>query len=99
MVKALEDSPYEHMSCFLHTLQLVVKNAIFSQRAMSDSIAKAKKIVGHFSHSHKACQKLKEIQIIKGLSEHKLIQDVSTRWNSTYHMLERLYEQRLVSET
>ena len=26
--------------------------------------------------------------------QHKLIQDVSTRWNSTYYMVERLLQQR-----
>ena len=37
--------------------------------------------------------KLAEIQRQLSLPEHKLMQDVSTRWNSTYIMLERFYEQ------
>ena len=95
--KALEESPYDHVSCFLHSLQLVVNDAIFAQRAMIDTVGKARKIVGHFSHSCKATAKLEEIQEKKDLPKHRLIQDVATRWNSTFKMLERLYEQRLVT--
>ncbi|GBP84499.1 Zinc finger BED domain-containing protein 4 [Eumeta japonica] len=38
--------------------------------------------------------KLESIQSELGLPKHKLIQDIQTRWNSTYYLLERLLEQK-----
>ena len=80
--------------CFIHTLQLALKDGIFSQRSVKDIIAICRNIVKHFSHSPLACGKLNEIQKELGIPEHKLIQDVTTRWNSTFYMLEQLHEQR-----
>lgn len=93
MVKATTDANLPSASCFIHTLQLVVNSSIDSQRVVNDIIAKSRKIVTHFSHSPLACSKLKTIQVEElHTTEKKLIQDVSTRWNSTYYMLERLLE-------
>ncbi|XP_066588089.1 zinc finger BED domain-containing protein 4-like [Prorops nasuta] len=84
--------PYQ--PCFIHTLQLIVQDGIKSQRAIADVIAKSKRIVTHFNHSQVACEKLQIIQEKLGLPKKKLIQDVETRWNSTYYLLERLVEQK-----
>lgn len=84
----------ESVGCFLHSLQLVVHDAIFVQRKIIDVISKCRKIVSHFNHSSQACTRLKIIQENLILPIHKLIQDVVTRWNSTYYMLSRIYEQR-----
>lgn len=51
----------------------------------------------HFSKNKQAKQvqassKLKTKQKQMGTSEHKLVQDVSTRWNSTYYMMTHLLE-------
>lgn len=94
MVKGCNELGVESLSCFIHSLQLVILEAMKSQRAVIDTIAVSRKIVGHFSHSSAACSKLKQIQDDLNIPNKKLIQDVSTRWNSTYYMLERLYEQK-----
>ena len=65
--------------CFIHTLQLAIKDAITAQRAVTDMIAKSRKIVGHFHHSALECTRLSEIQAELGLPKKKLLQDVSTR--------------------
>ena len=83
-----------NLACFIHTLQLVINDAILSQRSVIDMLAKSRSIVGHFAHSASACQMLSDIQEKLDLPKYKLIQDVPTRWNSTLNMLERVYEQR-----
>ena len=53
--------------CFIHTLQLAINDAIFSQQSVSDMIAKAKRIVTHFCHSALGSSRLAEIQDDLGL--------------------------------
>lgn len=99
MISGLDILDVGHMSCFLHTLQLVIEDALFSQRYVADLISKCRKIVTHFSHSGLACERLKQIQKDTGCKENKLIQDVATRWNSTLYMLERILEQKQALNT
>ncbi|KAK6963499.1 dipeptidyl peptidase 8 [Biomphalaria glabrata] len=56
-------------------------------------IIAARKIVCHFKHSSSASDRLHNLQSELDLP-HQLIQDVNTRWNSTFLMLKRLLEQR-----
>lgn len=56
-------------SCFIHTIQLAINDAIFSQTSVKDMIARSKQIVGHFNHSPLACSRLKEIQKEMNLPE------------------------------
>ena len=65
-----------------------------TQRAVIDMLARCRKIVGHFKHSHLAVERLNSIQKQLNLPEHKLVQDEPTRWDSTYYLLDRLVEQR-----
>lgn len=80
----------ESAHCFLHILNLVVKDAIFSQKRVGDICAKVRRISTHFNHSSVGHNELKKIQSEKGIKTPLFpVQDVSTRWNSTYLMLER----------
>lgn len=54
----------------------------------------SRKLVGHFKHSSSATSRLHDIQKEIGLPVHQLLQDVATRWNSSYLMLNRLSEQK-----
>ncbi|XP_065650271.1 zinc finger BED domain-containing protein 6-like [Hydra vulgaris] len=85
----------KHLPCLIHTLQLCIQKKIFrEQETTSDAIAVFRALAGHFHHSSSAVSKLKEIQSQLKLPEHKIFQDVSTRWSSTYYMLERFIEQK-----
>ena len=94
MIKGIRETGISHLPCFLHTLQLVIHDCIFKQEILKEIISKAKKIVGHFRHSNLAYSKLYDLQLKHDVPQHKLIQDISTRWNSTFFMLERLFEQK-----
>lgn len=80
--------------CAGHTLNLVVQNSLKNNKTISSCVATARCLVEHFKKSELACTKLKEKQEQMSVQQHMLIQDVSTRWNSTLHMLSRLLEQR-----
>ena len=92
--KCFRDANIKSFGCFAHTMQLCVHDGLLSQRGVSDIISIGKKLVGHFKHSSSASGRFKELQAELGLPDHQLLQDVSTRWNSTFYMLRRLCEQR-----
>ena len=96
ITKGIANTGYKGLSCFLHTTQLVIRNSIFEQRTMKDIISNCRRITGHFNHSALAYSKLENLQAQHDLPRHKLIQEVTTRWNSTYAMLDRIYEQKNV---
>ena len=96
VVKAVKMLPYSSLPCFLHTLQLVINDCIFEQRPVKEIIANCRTIVGHFNHSPQAYNKLEKLQDENNVMKHKLIQNVPTRWNSTFHMLQRIFEQKKV---
>ena len=85
----------DHQGCFVHTIQLVVHDAIKEQRSVNDMLSISRRIAGKFSHSQLANSNLQKIQKSQGLPEHHIIQDVPTRWNSTFYMLERIVSQKL----
>ncbi|XP_051953602.1 zinc finger BED domain-containing protein 4-like [Xyrauchen texanus] len=83
-----------HVPCFAHNLNLIVKKALDQTPVINEIRQKARKIVGLFRSSCKAKDKLVEMQSLMGRPSLKMIQEVETRWNSTFDMLQRLYEQR-----
>ncbi|CAG4954922.1 unnamed protein product [Parnassius apollo] len=92
ITKGVKDANFPSFRCFIHTLQLVINDAIDANTSVKETISAARRIVTHFNHS--GYNKLHEIQEELGLPKKKLHQDVITRWNSTYYLLERIIEQR-----
>jgi len=87
---ALNSLSFKNMGCFAHTLNLIVQSALVLE---NDLIDKVKCIVSHFRKSTVAYNAFKTYQINNGIKEpKKLIQDVQTRWNSTYYMFNRFVE-------
>ncbi|XP_049331875.1 E3 SUMO-protein ligase ZBED1-like [Astyanax mexicanus] len=80
--------------CAGHTLQLVVNHALKKDPQVNKTLGAARSLVEHFRRSELASSKLKQKQKQWGTAEHKLIQDVPVRWNSSYYMVSRLLEQR-----
>ena len=70
------------VGCAAHTLQLCV-NAALDSPLICNMRAVATRLVGHFKHSMVASKGLESKQKQLGLPEHKLIQAVKTRWNSS----------------
>ena len=65
--------------CFIHKMQLVVKEMVLDQRSDSDAVARCKNYVGYLNKSTSAADKFRDIQNALKLPQKKLLQDVSTR--------------------
>ena len=95
MTAALNSLECGHLPCFAHTLQLAVSKGL-DANGLNQLSSPAKKLVGHFKHSALATASLRQKQEQMNVPKHHLIQDVVTRWNSTFPMFQRLLEQRWV---
>ncbi|KAL6463619.1 hypothetical protein MHYP_G00280100 [Metynnis hypsauchen] len=96
MKKAMDNMRVRSLGCFAHTLQLVINEGLLSQRSVNDAIASSRQIVGHFKHSPLAYSQLHDLQLQMQMQPKHLQQDIKTRWNSTYLMIESLLEQKRV---
>ena len=75
---------------FAHTF-----NKGLDANSLNQLLSLARKLVGHFKHSALATAALRQKQEQMNVPKHHLIQDVVTRWNSTFLMFQRLVEQGL----
>ena len=94
-VKAANLLGWPRMECVCHDLNLVVKAGIGID-SIDRLIGKGRSLVTYFHRSALATEvllKKQELLLDKEFHGHRLIQDVSTRWNSSLDMLKRLTEQ------
>ena len=91
--KLYDEHQWVPIKCSAHSLQLSV-NAGLNGKTISRAVGAARSLVEHFKKSVHATTALKAKQVQMSTPKNKLIQDVSTRWNSTLHMIQRLLEQR-----
>ncbi|KAL7840048.1 hypothetical protein AOLI_G00253710, partial [Acnodon oligacanthus] len=83
-----------HITCFAHVLNLIVKKSLAQTAELEEIRTRARRPAGYFKSSTTAKEKLCEVQEQMGKPKHKLIREVDTRWNSTFSVLQRLYEPR-----
>ncbi|XP_063931861.1 E3 SUMO-protein ligase ZBED1-like [Zophobas morio] len=79
----------KHFGCFAHSINLVVQNSL---KLVDTVIIKVRNVVSYFKRSIIGKEKLMNFQKNNNMDPKKVIQDVSTRWNSTFYMLERFIE-------
>ena len=93
IVAATRLNAWKHIPCFAHTLNLIVTESIAQDQELRGILKRSRDIVTYFHHSDKATRSLSTVQSQLKMENHKLIQDVSTRWNSVFFMMERMIEQ------
>lgn len=80
-----------HIKCFAHTLNLATQAGLSVPR-VARLLGRIRRIVNFFHRSPTATAVLatkQKLLLGPDINEHKLIVDVSTRWNSSLDMLER----------
>ncbi|XP_028935360.1 zinc finger BED domain-containing protein 4 [Ornithorhynchus anatinus] len=92
--KTLNEGERASVPCFGHTVNLIVGEAIKSQRMVQNLLSLARKLGERVHRSAGAREKLAELQRAHGLPPHPLLQDVPSRWSTSFRMLERLVEQK-----
>ena len=84
---------WDHGDCTNHTLQLCIKDEIFSMPSVETLLEKCRAICTlanssiQFAKAIRDAQEMLEADVTK-----QLIQDVVTRWNSSFDMLNRFFE-------
>ena len=91
IVCAIEILSWPRLSCLPHTLQLGVKKSMEIPQ-VSRVLAHARRVVTHFHHSSESTYILKKKTDLH-VDQLSLVQDVTTRWNSSYYMFSRLLQQ------
>ncbi|KAF9413705.1 hypothetical protein HW555_008151 [Spodoptera exigua] len=89
--KVINNIGWKHYGCYGHSLNLIVQDALIFIQPL---LEKVKKIVRHYKTSSTALEKLLKAQTDDKADciPKRLIQEVPTRWNSTFQMVKRFVE-------
>ena len=94
MVSAFLGSGIKGIGCLSHSLQLCIKNEIFSMKSVATLLKKCKDVCSFANRSTNFYTEFKRQQFCQmGLGEAECLNlphsDTDTRWNSSYYMVER----------
>ena len=93
VVAVREASMVPHIACFAHTVNLAAQEPLDIPQVQRLQ-GPIRRVVSFFQKSTTATHLLSEKQKLLSIPSHKLINDVKTRWNSTYDMVTRYVEQQ-----
>lgn len=82
-----------HTNCVAHSINLIVQRSCDQIAVLTDIRNKTHQRITYFRSSTTAKEKLDQVQQQMGRPRLKLINEVPTRWNSTYHMLTKINDQ------
>ena len=93
MNAAADLMPFRWMGCMDHLIELITGVA-FDGHGVQDTMKNARSLVGYFTSSPQHTAKLLDQQRVINPNKDVLkpIQDIETRWWSTYSMVSRLLE-------
>ncbi|XP_048034748.1 E3 SUMO-protein ligase ZBED1-like [Megalobrama amblycephala] len=94
MIACVRSLNVRHAICIAHALHLIVRKSFDDISSFNDIRLKCRKLVTYFQTSTTAKERLAQVQEQMARPILKLIIEVDIRWNSTYNMLERLYQLR-----
>ncbi|GES82755.1 zinc finger BED domain-containing protein RICESLEEPER 2-like [Rhizophagus clarus] len=75
-----------HFRCFAHVINISVQNAL---NLLKSNLSQLRQLIIKIQHSPQRLEKLSANCRLYNIDDLKPIQDVPTRWNSTYDMIER----------
>jgi hypothetical protein len=91
MVAASRLMPHGWQGCTNHRLEKVAKR-IFDSPTHAHALKKARQVAGHFHSSSQANEQLNKMTLLVMKKSYTTIQDVETRWWSTWSCCNRLLE-------
>ena len=93
MIKMMEYLPtMEHSKCLNHILNTVVENEVLAKPEIRKVVDMVRKVTNYSSHSILFCEAMRKKFKELDCKEKMFVQDVKTRWNSTYDMIVRFLD-------
>jgi zinc finger BED domain-containing protein 1 (E3 SUMO-protein ligase ZBED1) len=90
-----QTSGVEYLHCSAHLIQLTVRDGLDNIPDIKALVTKCRNLVTFFAAGHRQLQRLKAAQeYLNQTPPVTVVQDVATRWNSTFYMLQRLIRLR-----